>query len=82
MKTQQQNANPLGEGVRIRALNSQDRSPIENMVVFSGKFNQVEVATAMELVDEALKSGDASGYFFAVLETGSVGSAKVRGYAC
>jgi ribosomal protein S18 acetylase RimI-like enzyme len=82
MKTQHQNANPSGEEVRIRALKPQDRSPIESMVVSSGKFNQVEVATAMELVDEAMQSGDESGYFFAVLETGSADNAKVKGYAC
>jgi ribosomal protein S18 acetylase RimI-like enzyme len=51
------------------------------MVVSSGKFNEVEIATAMELVDEALGSGEESGYIFAVLET-MTPNTKVRGYAC
>jgi len=51
------------------------------MVVSSGKFSQVEIATAMELVDEALKSGEESGYIFAVLES-TTPDKKVRGYAC
>jgi ribosomal protein S18 acetylase RimI-like enzyme len=66
------------EEVRIRSLEPNDRSPIEDMVVSSGKFNDVEIATAMELVDEALNAGEESGYFFAVLETGK----NVKGYAC
>jgi hypothetical protein len=44
---------PRGEG-RIRPLEAADRSPIEAMVVSSGKFNEVEIVTAMELVDEAV----------------------------
>jgi ribosomal protein S18 acetylase RimI-like enzyme len=81
MNKQNDNANTAADEPRIRALKSQDRSPIENMVISSGKFNEVEVATAMELVDEGLQSGDESGYFFAVLETGSI-NPTVRGYAC
>ena len=69
---------PRDEG-RIRPLEPTDRSPIEAMVVSSGKFNRVEIDTAMELVDEALESGEKSGYIFAVLETPKT---KVRGYAC
>ena len=69
---------PRDEG-RIRPLEPMDRAPIEAMVVSSGKFNRVEIDTAMELVDEALASGEKSGYIFAVLETPKT---KVRGYAC
>jgi len=65
----------------IRTLDSNDRPAIENMVVASGKFNDVEIATALELVDEALQAGEESGYYFAVLETGGT-DRKVRGYAC
>jgi ribosomal protein S18 acetylase RimI-like enzyme len=82
MKKQNDNLNTPQDEVHIRALKPQDRSPIEAMVISSGKFNDGEIATAMELVDEALQSGDASGYFFAVLETGSTNNTKVRGYAC
>lgn len=51
------------------------------MVVSSGKFNDIEIATALELVEEALVGGEESGYIFAVLETGNTNT-KVRGYAC
>ena len=71
---------PRDEG-RIRPMEPMDRSPIEAMVVSSGKFNRVEIDTAMELVDEALESGEKSGYIFAVLET-TTPKTKVRGYAC
>lgn len=69
------------EEIRIRSLLSYDRAPIEGLVVATGKFNDVEVATAVELVDEALEGGEESGYIFAVLETGKT-DPKVRGYAC
>jgi ribosomal protein S18 acetylase RimI-like enzyme len=74
-------ANTTRDEVRIRPLEFTDRSPIEAMVISSGKFNEVEIATAMELVDEALESGEESGYIFAVLET-TAPNTKVRGYAC
>lgn len=52
------------------------------MVVSSGKFNDAEIATALELVDEALEKGEeASGYFFAILEDKKEESI-VRGYVC
>jgi GNAT superfamily N-acetyltransferase len=50
------------------------------MVISSGKFNEVETVTALELVDEALKQGEASGYIFAVLA--SEGAGVAQGYAC
>jgi ribosomal protein S18 acetylase RimI-like enzyme len=65
----------------IRPLDTADRSAIEKMVVSSGKFNDGEVATAMELVAEALEQGEASGYFFAVLEEDGE-RPSVHGYAC
>jgi ribosomal protein S18 acetylase RimI-like enzyme len=68
---------PLG----IRPLDPADRSAIEKMVVSSGKFNAGEIATAMELVGEALEKGQVSGYFFAVLEEGGE-KPSVHGYAC
>jgi ribosomal protein S18 acetylase RimI-like enzyme len=74
-------ANTPRDEVRIRPLELKDRSPIEAMVISSKKFNEVEIATAMELVDEALESGEESGYIFAVLET-TAPNTKVRGYAC
>ena len=66
---------------RIRPLKPFDRAPIERMVVSSGKFNAVEIATALELVKEAVEEGEESGYIFAVLESGNADTG-VRGYAC
>ena len=65
----------------IRSLEPGDRSRIAEMVVSTGKFNDEEVATALELVDDALREGEASGYVFAVLED-VTGGAAVKGYAC
>jgi ribosomal protein S18 acetylase RimI-like enzyme len=80
MTTDASNLNPQ-DGLRIRPLEPRDRSPIEQMVVSSGKFNDVEIATALELVEEALEEGEESGYLFAVLDHGDNHGA-VLGYAC
>jgi GNAT superfamily N-acetyltransferase len=67
--------------VHIRQLEPRDRPLIEKMVISTGKFNDIEIATALELVDEALDRGEESGYLFAVLEHGNK-HPVVRGYAC
>ena len=67
--------------MRIRQLDRRDRPFIERMVTATGNFNDVEVATALELVDEALARGEESGYFFAILEHGNK-HPVVQGYAC
>ena len=66
---------------RIRKMEPRDRSRIEEMVVSSGNFNDAEIETALELVDEALKEGEASGYFVVVLECMKKHS-ETAGYAC
>ena len=43
--------------VHIRQLELRDRPFIEKMVISTGKFNDIEVATALELVNEALDRG-------------------------
>ena len=58
-----------------------DRSRIEEMVVSSDRFNREEIRTALELVDEALKKGEKSGYLIVVLEIGKE-HPPVKGYAC
>jgi ribosomal protein S18 acetylase RimI-like enzyme len=63
---------------RIRRLESSDRPQIEGIVVSSGKFNEDEIKTALELVDEALEKGENSGYIVIVLEC----EKKMQGYAC
>ncbi len=67
--------------VHIRQLEPSDRPFIEKMVVAAGNFNDVEIATALELVDEASAEGEESGYLFALLEYGEK-HRVVRGYAC
>ena len=67
--------------LNIRQLEPRDRPFIEKMVISTGKFNDVEVSTALELVDEALDRGEESGYLFAILEHGKKDRA-VQGYAC
>jgi ribosomal protein S18 acetylase RimI-like enzyme len=67
--------------VRIRPLKPPDRSRIEEIIISSGKFNNIEIATALELVDETLRRGDESGYLFAVLESRKADPA-LKGYAC
>jgi ribosomal protein S18 acetylase RimI-like enzyme len=81
MKNEDDRANGPGGVERIRALQAGDRSAIEEMVISSGKFSQVEIDTAMELVDDALAKGEESGYLFAILETGNT-NPSVKGYAC
>jgi ribosomal protein S18 acetylase RimI-like enzyme len=66
---------------RIRPLEPRDRLPIKEMLISTGKFTDVEVATAQELVEEALEEGVESGYLFAVLEAGKP-NGPVLGYAC
>lgn len=67
--------------VRIRKLERRDRSRIGEMVIATGKFNDMEIETALELVDEALEKGEGSGYIFVVLEEGKR-NCMVQGYAC
>ena len=57
--------------VHIRHLEPRDRPFVEKIVTSSGNFNEVEIATALELVDEASSRGEEeSGYLCAVLECG------------
>lgn len=71
----------LNPDAHIRPIGPRDRSRIEEIVVSSGKFNSEEIATAMELVDEALEKGEKSGYIAIVLEVAKE-HAAVQGYAC
>ena len=71
----------MSQETRIRKLEPGDRSRIEEIVVSSGKFNDVEIETALELVDEALNEGEESGYIIVVIEWGKV-HPKLHGFAC
>jgi ribosomal protein S18 acetylase RimI-like enzyme len=65
----------------IRGLERRDRSRIAEIIVAAGRFNDREIKTALELVDEALEGGEASGYFFVLLEHGNE-QPRLKGYAC
>ena len=71
----------MSQETRIRKLEPGDRSRIEEIVVSSGKFNDVEIETALELVDEALNEGEESDYIIVVIEWGKVHT-KLHGFAC
>jgi ribosomal protein S18 acetylase RimI-like enzyme len=80
MMPQNLSENQSKRKVRIRKLEPGDRPRIAEIVVSSGNFNDVEIATALELVDEALAEGEKSGYMIVVLEDGK--NPVVKGYAC
>jgi ribosomal protein S18 acetylase RimI-like enzyme len=73
--------NETKEHACIRAIEPRDRSRIEEIIVSSGSFNREEIATALELVDEALEKGDKTGYIVRVLEVGKE-HPSVQGYVC
>ncbi len=73
--------NETKRDARIRLIEPRDRSQIEEIIVSSGRFNQEEITTALELVDEALEKGEESGYIIRVLEVGK-GHSAVQGYVC
>jgi len=60
------------------ALIAGDRGAIESLVAGTGFFHPAEVAVAVELVDERLARGPASGYEFLLAEL----DGEVIGYAC
>jgi ribosomal protein S18 acetylase RimI-like enzyme len=74
-----QNKRP--QDILIRPLKPGDRPRLKDIVVASERFNEEEVATALELLDEALVKGEGSGYLFAVIEDQGKTPA-VQGYAC
>ncbi len=66
----------------VAALRSQvkpsDRDAVRRIVEATGFFRPDEVDVAVELVDEALAKGEASGYYFIFAEI----DGEVAGYAC
>ncbi len=59
-------------------LRESDREAVRRIVSSTGFFNAVEVDIAVELVDERLAKGDASGYHFIFAERGG----RTVGYIC
>lgn len=64
----------------IRPLEARDRPAVEHIVSGVSVFSPDEVEIALELIDEWLEDGEASGYLTCVLEDGDPG--VVRGYVC
>ena len=67
--------------MRIRPITPGDRPRVHEIVTATGNFNDQEIATAMELVDEALDKGEESGYVAIVAEMPG-NPAIIEGYAC
>jgi ribosomal protein S18 acetylase RimI-like enzyme len=68
---------PTGLHLREEPI-ATDRDAVRTIVADSGFFTDAEIDIAVELVDERLTKGPASGYDFAFLES----SGAVAGYAC
>ena len=63
---------------RIRPLVTADRETVRQILEASGSFTAEERAIALELIDEWIERGEASGYVTSVIEE----SSEVRGYIC
>jgi ribosomal protein S18 acetylase RimI-like enzyme len=61
------------------AVSPRDRDVVRSIIERTGFFRPDEVAVAVELVDEHLSRGKASGYHFVFVETET---GDVAGYAC
>ena len=66
--------------VALRPMVADDRVAIERIVAEVAVFSAGEVETALELVDEWLEEGEASGYLTYVIEEEDPNA--VRGYVC
>jgi ribosomal protein S18 acetylase RimI-like enzyme len=67
--------------MHIRPITPGDRSRICEIITAAGNFSDQEITTAMELVDEALQTGEESGYIIVVAEMPEA-TAPIAGYAC
>ena len=65
----------------IRPLTAADREGVCRIIEGAGNFTQDEIETALELIDEWLQLGEASGYLTYVMESPDDG-AGVLGYVC
>jgi GNAT superfamily N-acetyltransferase len=80
-KSLPKNSRPVGSPIRCRLrdeVRPADRDAVRSIVESTSFFRADEVDVAVELVDERLSRGPASGYHFAFAELGDV----VAGYAC
>ena len=65
----------------VRPLAAADREGVCRILEGAGNFTSEEIAIALELVDEWIELGEASGYLTYVLESPTDG-ASVLGYVC
>ena len=70
----------------IRPSEASDRDRVMQVVRDVGNFSAAEIETALELIDEWLQSGEASGYLTYVVEnrspTGDAADHRPMGYVC
>ncbi len=67
--------------LEVRPLEKDDRAAVEQILGRAGNFSAVEISTAMELVDEWLSRGEASGYLTYVVDAQRHSRPPV-GYVC
>ena len=64
---------------RIRPLVTADRETVRQILEATGSFTAEELGIALELIEEWIERGEASGYITSVIEESSE---HVRGYVC
>jgi D-alanine-D-alanine ligase len=69
---------PRQEGTFRTAVRSEDAGAVREIVTSSGFFSPAEIEVAVELVNEHLARGEASGYLFVFADQGG----ETIGYAC
>ena len=76
-------AAPVKSTETIRPMVAADREPLRVLLEAVSNFTREEVETALELVDEWLKTGEESGYLTYVQEQGGDPAARrITGYVC
>lgn len=68
--------------VILRPLAARDRDAVQEILIGTRSFTPEEIDIALELVDEWLADGEASGYLTTVLEDPTSRDRPVRGYVC
>jgi ribosomal protein S18 acetylase RimI-like enzyme len=66
--------------VAVRPLQAKDRETVHGILLHTGFFSDLEVTTALELIDEWLTTGEVSGYLCYVAADPSTDA--VLGYVC
>lgn len=68
----------------VRPLQAGDRDAVRRILESTRNFTAVEIGTALELVDEWLRDGEASGYLTYVVDTDAArdSGVTISGYVC